>query len=85
MNPTLMLKAAASFLGITPEEITGNFEQMRGAALNGVDLLERIDARLSAIEQKLGIEITTEIPATEPVLEYSTATETERQTDGKEN
>lgn len=74
MNPSIMLKAVASFLNVTPEEITANFEQLRGTALNGVELLERIDARLSAIEQKLGIESVVE-----------TAPQLERQTDGQEN
>jgi signal transduction histidine kinase len=74
MSAPIMLKALASFLNVTPEEITANFEQLRGTALNGVELLERIDARLSAIEQKLGIESVVE-----------TAPQLERQTDGQEN
>lgn len=56
MNPGIMLKALASFLNVTPEEITANFEQIRATATHGVQLLETIDARLSRIEEKLGLD-----------------------------
>jgi len=57
-----MLKAVASFLNVTPEEITQNFEQLRNTAVNGVQMLESIDARLCAIEHALGINAAVEIP-----------------------
>lgn len=55
MSPTIMLKAIAGFLNVSPEEITENIEQFRHTAMNGVALLEQIDARLKRIEDKLDI------------------------------
>lgn len=70
MSAPIMLKALASFLNITPEEIAANFEQIRGQVLSGVAAIERIDARLLRIEERLGLEA---------------LAENEGQSDGKEN
>jgi hypothetical protein len=52
----MMLKMIADMAGVSPDEIMQNVEQFRTTALEGVQLLQSIDARLAAIENHLGIE-----------------------------
>lgn len=50
----MMLKMLADMAGITPEEITASVEHFRTVAIEGVGLLERIEASLTRIETHLG-------------------------------
>lgn len=70
----IMLKMLADMAGVSPEQITENIADFQRVATEGLDTLQRIDARLAAIEQKLGIEQTIE----------NNALETERQDNGEE-
>jgi hypothetical protein len=65
----MMIKMLADMAGISPEQIVENVSAFQKMATSGIETLERIDTRLAAIEQKLGIEQTVE---------------NERQSDGEE-
>lgn len=52
----IMVKMMAELAGITPDEIAATIANLQNVALNGVDLLESIDARLTRIESHLSIE-----------------------------
>lgn len=52
----MMLKMIADMAGVSPDEIMANVDHFRTTALQGVELLEKINGRLAAIEQRLGIE-----------------------------
>lgn len=51
----LVLKMAADFLGIKPEEIAQMAEDTRQRVFDGVNLLQEIADRLHRIEDHLGI------------------------------
>lgn len=51
----MMMKMLADMAGITPEQLTESMNAFQQMATQGIETLEKIDARLSAIEQHLGI------------------------------
>lgn len=51
----LMLKMAADFLKITPEEIKENYERTIALVQKGIEALDDINSRLTRIEDKLEI------------------------------
>jgi hypothetical protein len=52
----MMLKMLADMAGVSPEEIANNISAFQHMATEGIETLQRIDSRLAAIEQKLGID-----------------------------
>ncbi len=63
----MMMKMALEMLadkaGVTPEEIIANIEHFRHVALTGIATLERIDTRLSRIEEAMNLPPLPEIDA----------------------
>lgn len=51
----IMLKMAADFIGISPDEIKATFEHLQEVAIKGVGQIEEMNNRLSAIENALEI------------------------------